>query len=670
MILRRLLVFPIGSIFISLFLVMLVYMEVNETLFEPSFHKDQLARNDIYKFVENELFTYGAKEIAKHRFSWDGNPPYLSLPTLGLSESDIVHSSRAAVPSEWLAEHVELIIDHFIPYLTGQTDTFSVNIEIEDRLDIMIEQMVDLADKSDLSMVSEDIESNVLDILSYEIRPDKQFSMTDDLKVIHSNLEYYVSESITEEWVREQFIGVLHEIRSYMLFPQSDLKLAVNLKSPISVGFSLARDEIIEATSDALMKSILSRYEKFIGDGIVLEANLYLLGTIGIPVQAFVSDQEVYALLLDVFPKEWIDIHSEILVDRAWLYLSGDSDELNLVIPVNERVDILRDSIMQILVSKFYKSADTIYSCESSRGALVYDYTDGTSVCVLSWMETSYVKALYSEVLKNYLGDSIDQLAGDLIDSSNVNMSDVKLEISEIQKLSTGILGKKNSLNLVQMRQDISNGWLLFDDRDLEVVKNNNLGKDWVPVFDNIKFALANGWVIDQTSIQNLLTETLGDDAVESFNRIRYQLKTSSSYNYFLGTLCLLLLALIGFLGGNRWSTRIYWSLGCLLLAALVSIVICNTFSNIAAATALEILASWKTDSQIVSLFATQLRDLLYGYADDFAFGIAKKSGVLLSASILGMLLCFSLSALIGKKMSLTGSRVSGIGPDAEFQDN
>lgn len=666
MIIRRLLLIPVGSIFISLFLVMIISIEMTETFLEPSFYKEQFIRNDMYKFVEEDLFSHVAREISRHQFTTSENSPSFSLGTLGLSESDIAYSARTSVPSEWVKERVELAIDHFIPYATGQTDTFSVNIQLQDRVYIVIEEMINLAEVAEISIVSGGIESALSDILSNELRVNERFLINDDLKDFYSNLEHYVRISVTDEWVREQFINALYEARSYILNPQEDLSIVVDLKPPISVGFSLAREEIIRATSYVLMNSVLSEYDRYFADGIFLETDLSISEIVDIPLRVLVSDQELHGLLTDVFPKEWVDIQSALLVDKIWLYLSGVSDELDVVIPMGGRVHILRDSITQLLVSKLHKSVDNMHACsDSSKGVLID--IDGTSVCVLPWMERNYIKSLYNQELANYISDSIDELVDGLIRNNSVSISDLRLGNAEIQVLAADILEMETSLDLVGLRQNVSGGWVLFDGEDLELGINASLGEEWIPILGSLRSAVANGWVIDHSDTHDWLTESLGHDGVGSLSVIRDQLRRSSQYNYLLVFSCLILLSLIGFLGGNRWNTRVYWSLGLLLLAGLVSIIVLNRASEYVASIVLDLSTLWNTDGQIPSLFTTKLGDLFYGAANNFVSGIVAKSSLFISVAILGMLFCLGWSQVVRRMRNRVGVGSSGIDEDSEL---
>ena len=132
-------VIAIALIFISLllFTAALLLTEINSTIFNPGFYKEQLVRADIYNFVYKEALPAALDEMEEDDSS--------DLPIeIANFKDEIVSAARDILPPEWLQEQVEAAIDTFIPYIIGDKDHFTILIQVYERVDPTADAIIEI----------------------------------------------------------------------------------------------------------------------------------------------------------------------------------------------------------------------------------------------------------------------------------------------------------------------------------------------------------------------------------------------------------------------------------------------------------------------------------------------------------------------------------------------
>src|SRR4030042_408444 len=210
-------VIAIALIFISLllFTAALLLTEINSTVANPGFYKEQLARADIYNFVYDEALPVALDEIDEDSSS--------DIPIeLADFKSEITSAAREIAPPEWLQEQVESAIDVLVPYFTGDKDQFTVRIEVGELVaptaDAIIEifpvqQTYDyLLDQIITPMVAEQLEDGV----------DLPFKVS----LSEEEISSAIKQILPPGWIHDRFVEIVRASEAYI---QGTETISVNI---------------------------------------------------------------------------------------------------------------------------------------------------------------------------------------------------------------------------------------------------------------------------------------------------------------------------------------------------------------------------------------------------------------------------------------------------------
>ncbi|MGB2856221.1 MAG: hypothetical protein WBC61_06210, partial [Dehalococcoidia bacterium] len=100
--------------------------------------KEDMVRGDVFTNIYGDAISYLADELLDNL----DRMPY----SLTLSKEEIEASLRKIVPEDWLAPQGEAAIDSATPYLTGDSNHFTITVNIADRVDAAAAATIDLLD--------------------------------------------------------------------------------------------------------------------------------------------------------------------------------------------------------------------------------------------------------------------------------------------------------------------------------------------------------------------------------------------------------------------------------------------------------------------------------------------------------------------------------------------
>ena len=131
--LRRIIAVILMLVFFVLFLATLLIGHVQDTIGNPEYLKSELVQIDIYNFVYDSLAIPLLADVLENPedFLNDDLSELEIRPDQDAEE--IVGLLRDFLPPEELQWRVEHVIDEFIPYITGDTDEFAIQLELDRR---------------------------------------------------------------------------------------------------------------------------------------------------------------------------------------------------------------------------------------------------------------------------------------------------------------------------------------------------------------------------------------------------------------------------------------------------------------------------------------------------------------------------------------------------------
>ncbi len=126
--LGRVLVISLIVVSLALLVFLVPLVQLNATIGKSQFHKDRLLEVDAYNFGYDDLLPTWLSEEASGSL--------LDSPLdVSRIHDDIVSAARKTLSPDWLQEQTESAIDVLLPYLLGDTDSFTYTVLLRDRVE-------------------------------------------------------------------------------------------------------------------------------------------------------------------------------------------------------------------------------------------------------------------------------------------------------------------------------------------------------------------------------------------------------------------------------------------------------------------------------------------------------------------------------------------------------
>ena len=359
----RALSLALGAVFFLVLLLTLVFWQVGGLFLDPESYASLLDENDVYEFALADLPTAvledrRAVEEAKTGDKIEDTP----LLASGLTTDRIVAALNRAVPPDWLQDAVELNIDEFGGYITGQSDDFTLVIGTDERADVLLAELRALLEEADAYAV---LHERVLVPRIEEAAADwARERLPFGVEVSDERIAAAARAVLPPEWARSQGQRIFDQATPY-LNGESD-KLAVNVQLSDRVDVATAEVKDIVAESPA--------YDLVYDEVIAPEIAERLGDTIeGLPFGAAVSSNEVIDALRDAAPPSWVRAQAERLIDEASPYVAGQADAFQVDISLVENKRPAHGVLTRLVEKKIQAQIDQLPICrtaEEARSAL------------------------------------------------------------------------------------------------------------------------------------------------------------------------------------------------------------------------------------------------------------------------------------------------------------
>jgi hypothetical protein len=228
--LRRLLTIPLVLLFVVLLFITLIVLRVNATFLEPGFYKEELVKGNIYNFLLDDLITSRADElreqvIQKEAASFPDTLEENPLITFSITTEDIVSAVQTSFPSSWVQVQVELALDEVVAYLVGDQDSFEINVQLEERVDIALVEIKHLLLKANFSELLFD---QVLDPALRDFLPPLT-QLPFGVGISEEEVIAALHQVAPPEWVQWQVEGIIDETGLYLIGKQDTFQAVIPL---------------------------------------------------------------------------------------------------------------------------------------------------------------------------------------------------------------------------------------------------------------------------------------------------------------------------------------------------------------------------------------------------------------------------------------------------------
>ncbi len=207
------------------------------------------AEGDAFTSIYDDGMSYLADEVLENL----DELPY----TLDLDKEEIEGSLRTVVAQDWIASQVEAAIDSVKPYMTGDSDEFTITIHLRDRVDAAADAVLDLFSREETydylldEMITPTIEANLASIVSLPF----------DVTLSREEIDSTIKEVLPHSWVEAQLSELINGIAAYAKGETDSVEVTVDLTDRKADALD-ALTELADEKLQALFSS-LQEYQEF-----------------------------------------------------------------------------------------------------------------------------------------------------------------------------------------------------------------------------------------------------------------------------------------------------------------------------------------------------------------------------------------------------------------------
>ena len=517
--LRRLFALPVVVVFLLLFVITLVAFRVNGTLLEASFYTDTLRKLDAYNFTYD-----AALPAALEDHEVDTEDVGLGI---SLTHVEIVAYVKRVLPPEWVQENVEQVVEQVVPYATGQTDEFSITIPLADRVEDAVEVAEELVRDADIynylleELARPEMEKN--DVLS-----DLPYGMTLTPDQVIAGIE----EVLPEEWLRQRIEEVLDEITPYATGKEDDFAILIPLQDRADAALPVLEGWLLTGLDGGT-------YDYLLEEQIAPTASDSLGPQVGLPFGITITDDEVVDAIGQVLPLSWVSDRISDAFGAMGPYLTGQTDSFTIEIPLRDRVEIAAETLQVTTDAKLRAFIDSLPTCTLQQLQGLELSLEATPECV--------PPGVTYELLQGLVGLDIEEQLESLV----VQQLPEVIEFTDEDLLA--LLGP--DVPLEQTREQLRNG-ITFTDQDLRRLILEQGGQENVDLLDDVRRYLKEGLNFTEQDIR----DEIGASDFDTLDDVRGYVDTVRSLLFLLIIVLLIVAAIIGFLGGRSWWSRLGWA--------------------------------------------------------------------------------------------------------------
>jgi len=284
---------------------------------------EDIVRGGVFAQVREDVISYLAEKLVENQ----DELPY----SLSLSQAEIESTLRSVLPEDWMGAQMEAAIRAMVPYLTRDTDHFTITVSVFDLIDAGAAAAIDLLSRQETydflldELVAPTIESAVGTAV------DLGYGITISQEEVRAAIE----EVLPPDWLQARLSQMIGGIAAYAKGDAETFEIAVDLGDRKAVAL-----EVLTGMADDKLMALFDSLPECSMPSFLQAIQNLPAGTLPPCRPSGVSYQEAKDLL-------GIDISAEI--DRAiggrlpgsWTYTEAD---LRLLLSAQEAESFLDDA--------------------------------------------------------------------------------------------------------------------------------------------------------------------------------------------------------------------------------------------------------------------------------------------------------------------------------------
>ncbi|MBI2873395.1 MAG: hypothetical protein HYY00_09445 [Chloroflexi bacterium] len=539
--LRRAIASFLIVLFVPVFLVVLLLLQLNSTVLDSDFYKRQLRQADIYNFLyEDWVVAEVDKQLQETK-----DPPISKL----LTGRQVVSYAKRIAPPEYLQTQTEQVIGQVVPYVTGDQDSFAITVSLQERADAALEVLRDfVGDPATYNFLFDEmVTPAVRDNMEAITGPPLGMKVTDQ-QVVDG-----LKEVVAQEWVRAQADNVVDTAGPYITGRKDTFTLTVPLADRAEAALGVVQRFIRDANVYDLL------FDQVIAPAV--QGNLG--NAVQLPFGISITDAEVVGAVKEVVTREWVQGQVDNLAGAMGPYITGQRDSFTLVVDLADRKQAATRVVEDMADRKLRTLVDSLPVCTQQQ--LLELLQSGLSGQVPPCKPVAFTYDQLKQALGIDLAGPVRQVIEAQLPSS-FTFTDTDLR---------RLLTPDTAQRLDDVRKTLREGFT-FTDADLRRILGEQGGEEAAARLDDVRETIREGFTFTDADLREQIEKQEGgEETLRQMDQARSSLGRARALSYPAGlALFALFLLAIGFLGGRGWWGRLRWAAVALALATAVALAL------------------------------------------------------------------------------------------------
>jgi hypothetical protein len=544
---RKVLAILLSGLFLILFLVTITVNRLIDTASDPGVIIGMVNDAEAYDYVYDNIVANLVHDIVVRGFVVDTGldaavvPAVLQFDDPDAAAEAILGLVETLLPREYVKEKFEESLNSLAPYLKGETNEFTIDLEVQERVRAVPEAARALVIELNLT------ERVIDDLLIPQV---EEFSSQVSGEGLGINLtEQEINETaravFEPEWLEGQVFSAIDEVTPYFAGDSESFNVVLRFEDRLVIVGEILKDKL--AREDTLYNLVFTQVIDPLIKQTVAQST-----AVGFGIS--LTEQDVTEAFEIIAPRAWVREQGDGVIDSLIDYMTGSVDELEYTIALTDRKTAATVELQVLARKKLQPTLGSIPDCTSTAAAVGAGQDVASRKlprCLAGGQVTVNVAlATFGSVMDTQIESFVDT---QIPDQLSYSLADFQTQIG-------------GGLDIVEdLRKRVSEG-ISFTDQDLidaMAIENNAASR--ADAEKQLRI-LADGVLFTEKDI----VDRLDPGEVRQLDDIRGYVKLALRLRWLLWVPVLLSLIGIGFIGGREWPGRLKWAGGVAAVSALI----------------------------------------------------------------------------------------------------
>jgi len=544
---RKVLAVLVAGLFLILFFVAVTVNQVVETATDPAVITEMIDDAEMYDYVYDNIIGNLVHDMVSKGIEIESGLADSAAPTvLTFDDPDaatlvITGFIETIVPREYVKSKIEEGMKGIAPYARGDVDTFTFDLEVQERVRAVPDAARQVVSDLDLTeRVIEDLLIPQLDSFTDQIS-----GQALGIDLTEAEVESAARQIFSAEWLEGQLFGAIDEITPYFAGDADSFSVELRFDDRAVIIGQILKDKLV--SEGTLYNLVFAQVVDPLIQQTVAQSS-----SVGFGIS--LTEAEVVDSFEVIAPKQWVQDQAEGVIDVLIAYMAGETDSLEYRVDLTDSKIAASRELEALALRKLEAALDDIPACSAPADAL------GASQDIRSQQSPRCIaggQPMIDLALNTFAPVMTAQVVS-FIDAQ------VPSEVSYSQAdFESQVGGRLESID--QIRELIAEGFS-FSNRDLVNMIASDSSRRAQADAERRLQTFADGFVFTEQDITGDLDLT----AQKQLDDIRGYVGTGLSIRWVLWVLVLIPLIVIALIGGRGWAVRLKWAGGVAAISALI----------------------------------------------------------------------------------------------------